>query len=137
MYALILVRYRRPLAEVGSVTEAHRPYLGTLKAQGTLLSSEPLDPRFRGVWLVRVQDENPVADQDTLRDGDPLHKAGLANWGLLVWRCWWARMGWVGCDPGQGRSSASFTWSSFKLKGFLRLCTRGRPSTWGAMRSLL
>lgn len=85
MYALILVRYRRPLIEVEAVTEAHRAYLNTLKAQGILLASGPLDPRFGGAWLVRVQDENPLADLDTLRDGDPFHKAGLANYELLVW----------------------------------------------------
>ncbi|WP_243300637.1 YciI family protein [Geothrix oryzisoli] len=85
MYALILVRYRRPLVEVEAVTEAHRAYLNTLKAQGILLASGPLDPRFGGAWLVRVQDENPLADLDTLRDGDPFHKAGLANYELLVW----------------------------------------------------
>ncbi|HEY3270074.1 MAG TPA: YciI family protein [Geothrix sp.] len=85
MYALILVRYRRPLSEVETVTEAHRAYLGTLKAQGVLLASGPLDPRFGGAWLVRVQDENPLADLDTLRDGDPFYKAGLANYELLPW----------------------------------------------------
>ncbi|WP_243382973.1 YciI family protein [Geothrix alkalitolerans] len=86
MYALILVRYRRPLDEVEAVTEAHRAYLDTLKKQGVLLASGPLDPRFGGAWLVRVQDENPLADLDTLRDGDPFHKAGLANYELLPWK---------------------------------------------------
>ena len=52
MYALILVRYRRPLTEVEAVTEAHRAYLDTLKQQGVLLASGPLDPRFGGAWLV-------------------------------------------------------------------------------------
>lgn len=86
MYALMLVRYRRPLAEVEAVTEAHRAYLDTLKQQGVLLASGPLDPRFGGAWLVRVQDENPLDDLDTLRDGDPFHKAGLANYELLPWK---------------------------------------------------
>jgi len=86
MYALILVRYRRPLAEVEAVTEAHRAYLDTLKKQGILLASGPLDPRFGGAWLVRVQDGNPLADLDALRDGDPFHKAGLANYELLPWK---------------------------------------------------
>lgn len=85
MYALILVRYRRPLAEVETVTGAHRAYLDTLKKQGILLASGPLDPRFGGAWLVRVQDENPLADLDTLRDGDPFYQAGLANYELLPW----------------------------------------------------
>ena len=86
MYAMILVRYRRPLPEIEAVTEAHRAYLATLKAQGILLASGPLEPRFGAIWLVRVQDENPLADLDVLRDGDPFHKAGLTNYELLPWK---------------------------------------------------
>jgi len=86
MYAIILVRYRRPLTEIEAVTEAHRAYLRTLKEQGILLASGPLDPRFGGMWLVRVQDENPLADLDALQAGDPFFKAGLANYEPLVWK---------------------------------------------------
>lgn len=86
MYALILVRYRRPLPEIEAVTEAHRAYLGTLEKQGILVASGPFDPRFGAAWLVRVQDEHPLADLDALRDGDPFHKAGLANYELLPWK---------------------------------------------------
>jgi uncharacterized protein YciI len=86
MYALMLVRYRRPLNEVEAVTEAHRAYLRTLQEQGILLASGPLDPRFGGAWLVRVQDENPLADLDALRDGDPFYRNGLANYELLPWK---------------------------------------------------
>lgn len=86
MYAIILVRYRRPLDEIEAVTEAHRAYLRTLKAQGILLASGPLDPRSGGMWLVRVQDENPLADLDALQAGDPFFKAGLANYEHLVWK---------------------------------------------------
>ncbi|WP_291271016.1 YciI family protein [Geothrix sp.] len=86
MYAMIIVRYRRPLPEVEAVTEAHRAYLRTLQEQGILVASGPLDPRFGGMWLVRVQDENPLADLDALRDGDPFHQHGLANYELLPWK---------------------------------------------------
>jgi len=86
MYAIILVRYRRPLSEIEAVTEAHRAYLGTLKEKGILVASGPLEPRFGGMWLVRVQDENPLADLDVLRDGDPFHQHGLANYELLPWK---------------------------------------------------
>lgn len=85
MYAMILVRYRRPLPEIEAVTEAHRAYLRTLKEQGILLASGPLDPRSGGLWLVRVQDEHPLADLDALQAGDPFFKAGLANYEPLVW----------------------------------------------------
>jgi len=86
MYAMILVRYRRPLPEIEAVTEAHRAYLHTLKEKGILVASGPLDPRFGGMWLVRVQDENPLADLDALMAGDPFHQHGLANYELLPWK---------------------------------------------------
>jgi len=85
MYAMIIVRYRRPLPEIEAVTDAHRAYLHTLKEKGILVASGPLDPRFGGMWLVRVQDENPLAELDALRDGDPFHQHGLANYVLLPW----------------------------------------------------
>ena len=69
MYAMIIVRYRRPLPEIEAVTDAHRAYLHTLKEKGILVASGPLDPRFGGMWLVRVQDENPLAELEALRDG--------------------------------------------------------------------
>jgi len=86
MYAMIICRYRRPLPEIEAVTEAHRAYLRTLVERGALVASGPLDPRFGGMWLVRVQDENPLADLDALRDGDPFYQHGLANYELLPWK---------------------------------------------------
>lgn len=86
MYAVVICRYRRPLTEVEAVTEAHRAYLGKLQQQGFLVASGPLDPRFGGLWLVRVQDEDPLAALDALRDGDPFYQHGLANYELLPWK---------------------------------------------------
>ena len=86
MYAIVICRYRSPLSEIETVTEAHRAYLRTLKEQGILVASGPLDPRFGGLWLVRVQDENPLADLDAIRDGDPFCQHGLANYELLPWK---------------------------------------------------
>lgn len=85
MYAMMLVRYRRPLAEIEVVTEAHRAYLRTLQEQGILVASGPLDPRTGGMFLVRVQDADPLADLDTIRNNDPYFKAGLANYEPLIW----------------------------------------------------
>jgi uncharacterized protein YciI len=86
MYAMIICRYRRPLSEIEAVTDAHRAYLHTLQEKGILVASGPLDPRFGGMWLVRVRDESPLADLDALRDGDPFHQYGLANYELLPWK---------------------------------------------------
>lgn len=84
MYALILIRYRRPLEEIVARTEAHRNYLKTLREAGTLLASGPFDPRSGGALLLRVPDDDPAA-LDRIRDGDPFFREGLANYELLRW----------------------------------------------------
>lgn len=85
MYALVLIRYRRPLDEVQPVTAAHREYLAELQAAGLLLASGPLDPRSGGALLLRVPDDDPGA-LDRLRDGDPYWQHGLVNYELLPWQ---------------------------------------------------
>ena len=84
MYAIAIVRYRKPLEEVLKAVEAHRAYLGELKAKGILLASGPLDPRNGGALLVRVADGD-MAALDAIRDGDPFTRAGLAQYELLPW----------------------------------------------------
>ena len=86
MYALAIIRYRRPLDEVLSVTEAHRAYLRALLEQGTLLASGPLDPRNGGALLLRVPDDDAHGTLDRVRDGDPYVQAGVAQYELLPWR---------------------------------------------------
>lgn len=85
MYALAVLRYRKPLEEVMAVTEEHREYLRGLKAQGILLASGPLDPRNGGVLLLRVADEDSVAALDRIRDEDPFTRRGCAQYELLAW----------------------------------------------------
>lgn len=86
MYALAIIRYRRPLEEVAAHTEAHRAYLRGLKAQGLLVASGPLDPRNGGAALFRLPDgPDALARLDALRDGDPYVKGGVAQYELLPW----------------------------------------------------
>ncbi len=85
MYALIILRYRRPLDEIAVRTEAHRSYLKFLQAEGILLASGPFDPRVGGALLVRLPDDDPAA-LDRIRDGDPFFQEGLANYELLPWK---------------------------------------------------
>ena len=85
MYAIAIVRYRRPLEEVIAHQEPHRAYLRELNAQGTLLASGPQDPRYGGIFLLRVPDENPEAALDKVRDDDPFYQAGVAQYELLPW----------------------------------------------------
>jgi len=83
MYAIAIIRYRRPLEEVLKVVEAHRAYLRSLREKGVLLASGPLDPRSGGALLLKVADQHGSLDR--IRDEDPFIKAGAAQYELLPW----------------------------------------------------
>lgn len=85
MYALTLIRYRRPLEEVVVHQEAHRAFQRQLLEQGTILAAGPHDPRYGGMMLVRVPDDNPQKALDAIRDADPYYQAGVVQYELLVW----------------------------------------------------
>jgi uncharacterized protein YciI len=85
MYAIVIVRYRQPLDDVIKVQEPHRAYLRQLKQEGTLIAAGPMDPRFGGMFLVRVPDENPRASLDAVRDNDPFYTNGVAQYELVPW----------------------------------------------------
>jgi uncharacterized protein YciI len=85
MYALALIRYRRPIEDVMAHQEAHRAYLKALKARGLLIASGPLAPRYGGALLLRVPDERVEAALDAVRDGDPYVRQGVAQYELLPW----------------------------------------------------
>ena len=85
MYAMLIVRYRRPLDEVIAHQEAHRAFQRKLKEEGTLLAAGPHEPRFGGMFLVRVPDDNPQAAVDAIRDADPYYQAGVVQYESLLW----------------------------------------------------
>jgi uncharacterized protein YciI len=85
MYALAIIRYRRPLEEVLVHHPAHRAYLLGLKAKGTLIASGPLDPRYGGALLLRVPDERATETLNEVRDNDPYAVAGVGQYELLPW----------------------------------------------------
>ena len=85
MYAIALIRYRRPLEDVLVVQEQHRAYLRTLKEAGTLIASGPLDPRSGGALLLRVSDDDVIGALDAVRDGDPYVTFGVAQYELIPW----------------------------------------------------
>ena len=49
------------------------------------LASGPIDPRFGGILLLRVPDEEGTAALDRIRDGDPFTQRALAQYELLPW----------------------------------------------------
>ena len=85
MYAIAIIRYRRPLDEVQEVTEQHRAYLSDLRDEGTLIASGPMDPRTGGILLLNVPDDDVTACLDRVRDGDPYVTFGLAQYELIPW----------------------------------------------------
>ena len=85
MYAIAIIRYRKPLEEVLQHIDQHRAWLRELKAQGTLIASGPLEPRFGGALLLRIPDEGAPEALLALRDADPYVKAGVAQYELLPW----------------------------------------------------
>ena len=85
MYALAIIRYRRPVDEVIAHHAAHRAYLQRLKAEGTLVASGPLAPRYGGALLLRVPDDAVDETLSRVRDGDPYTVAGVGQYELLPW----------------------------------------------------
>ena len=85
MYAIAIIRYRRPIQEVEAVTPEHRVYLRKLKAEGRLVASGPMDPRYGGIFLLKVSDDNPQRDLDAIRDGDPFYRQHIAQYELHCW----------------------------------------------------
>lgn len=86
MYAVAVIRYRRPLDEVLVHQEEHRAYLRGLHERGILLASGPQEPRSGGVLLLRVSDDEGLAALDAVRDGDPYTRAGVAQYELIPWQ---------------------------------------------------
>ena len=86
MYAIALIRYRRPLDEVVTALDAHRAYLRSLHEQGMLIAAGPLDPWTGGALLLRVPDDSPQAALDRIRDGDPYTKNGSVQYEVWPWK---------------------------------------------------
>ena len=85
MYALAILRYRRPLDAVMTVQDAHRAYTAGLKARGVIVASGPCVPRTAGILLLHVPDEGYEAALDHVRDEDPYTRAGMVQYELLPW----------------------------------------------------
>jgi uncharacterized protein YciI len=85
MYALAIIRYRKPLEEVLKHTDSHRAYLQELKQEGLLIASGPMVPRNGGALLLRVPDNETQQTLDRIRDNDPYTRSGVAQYELWPW----------------------------------------------------
>jgi uncharacterized protein YciI len=85
MYALAILRYRKPLEEVLKHLDAHRAYCQNLKQEGLLIASGPFVPRVGGAFLLRVPDDEAQATLDSIRENDPYTRLGLAQYELWPW----------------------------------------------------
>ncbi len=84
MYAIMIIRYLKPLDEVALVTPAHRSYLAGLHARGTLLASGPFDPRTGGLLLLEIPEDDCGA-LEAIRNDDPFFQQGIAEYQLHCW----------------------------------------------------
>jgi uncharacterized protein YciI len=84
MYAVGIIRYRRPLEDVVVHQDAHRAYLRDLKSKGLVIASGPMNPRSGGLVLLRVADDDLQA-LDAVRDNDPFVRNGVAQYELIGW----------------------------------------------------
>ncbi len=85
MYALAILRYRKPLEEVLQHVDAHRAYCQGLKQEKLLIASGPLVPRSGGAMLLRVPDDEAQATLDSIRDNDPYTRFGIAQYEVWPW----------------------------------------------------
>ncbi len=85
MYAVAILRYRTQIELVQAAQAEHREYLSRLKADGTLLASGPMEPRYGGILLLRVPDEGAQEALNRVRDEDPYVIAGVAQYELQRW----------------------------------------------------
>jgi uncharacterized protein YciI len=86
MYALAILRYRKPLEDVLKHLEAHRAYLNQLRSRGVLVASGAFEPRNGGGLLLRVAEDGAAAALDAIRDADPFVTEGVAQYEILPWR---------------------------------------------------
>ena len=82
MLYLILLDYRRPLAEVEAHLAAHREYLARHYAAGHFLLSGRREPRTGGAILARAESPAQVA---RWVDDDPFKQAGIAAYEIIAW----------------------------------------------------
>lgn len=77
---IAIVRYRKPLAEVDRMLEAHRAFLTAHYATGDIAMSGPQMPREGGIIIYRGENRRDV---ETIMRQDPFYVHGIAEYELI------------------------------------------------------
>lgn len=78
---ILLLTYKKPLAEVERHLAGHRAFLDKHYAAGELVCSGPCDPRTGGVILGRGNDRTQA---EALVREDPFHVHGIADYQIIA-----------------------------------------------------
>ena len=79
MYAIAILRYRKPLEEVLQHLDAHRAYCQGLKQEGLLIASGPFTPRSGGALVLRCPTTKPRRHSTAFATTIPSRGSGSRN----------------------------------------------------------
>jgi uncharacterized protein YciI len=82
LYAFVVLKYRYPLERMQKTLDRHRAYLRELHGQGKLVCSGPFVPREGGALLLRVSEEEEIAQ---LLAKDPYQLEQLVETTIYKW----------------------------------------------------
>jgi uncharacterized protein YciI len=77
---IIMLTYKKPLAEIDRCLAEHRQFLARHYAAGHFLFSGRQEPRVGGVILAKAQDR---AEVERIVCEDPFHREGIADYEII------------------------------------------------------
>ena len=80
---LILLRYKKPLAEVDRFVVEHRQFLKQHYDAGTLLLSGPKEPRDGGVIMAKATSRGAI---EAIIHADPFFREGIADYEIVEFK---------------------------------------------------
>ena len=80
---LILLRYKKPLADVDRFVVEHRQFLKQHYDAGTLLLSGPREPRDGGIIMAKAGSRQVIED---IIHADPFYREGIADYEIIEFK---------------------------------------------------
>ncbi len=106
MYAIAIIRYRKPLEEVQKHIDAHRAYCQGLKQEGLLIASGPMVPRNGGAcccaFPITKRRRRWTAFATTIRTPG----SDVAQYEMWPWAPASARRTWTACNHSRLRAKS-------------------------------